>query len=484
MGSLRLGIIAVPTALVFALPAPVLAQPKVTIKLNLGTPPGNPYNVGAEAFKKEVETDTKGDVTVQIFPSAQLGGEVESAKNVQLGTLDATIVSTSNLASFYDRLSVFSVPYLFKSVSCSFPVVDGAVGKEMADHLLQTAHMRVLGYPTFGARHLLTPKSRVIHPDDLKGLKIRAPDPLLEATWRALGANPTPLPFPEVFNALQQGVIDGDANPLTSVKTFRWYEAVKYLSLTNTAVGIGVFIINEPLFQRLSKPQQDAVLRAAADSIRVNRASEANLNKEAEVFLRRRGCNSTRRHRTNFAQSLHPCSRKPRSASAASSSNVSPRIRRAAERRGRLRARRVDDRGSRSTGRASSIVAPASAGSRGGILWRRAARNSRRPALGAGVHALRAWPRLQRMEEIIRMLFVWVIFVGAAAAMRRNVHIRVEAGLLLFPELLRPLLAGLVISCSLRSASPLRGTGSSSSFLVPTALPACSPPVCRCSGPT
>ena len=228
------------------------AQQKVTLKLNLGTPPGNPYNVGADAFKKMVEADTQGAVTVQIFPSAQLGGEVESAKNVQLGTLDATIVSTSNLASFYDKLSVFSVPYIFKSVSCSFPVVDGPVGKEMSDHLLQTARMRVLGYPTFGARHLFNTKRHVIHPDDLKGLKIRAPDPLLEATWRALGANPTPLPFPEVFNAVQQGVIDGDANPLTSMKTFRWYEAAKYVSLTNTAVGIGVFIINEPFFQKLS----------------------------------------------------------------------------------------------------------------------------------------------------------------------------------------------------------------------------------------
>lgn len=306
MESFRFGIVAALTALALGVSAPSLAQSKVIIKLNLGTPPGNPYNVGAEAFKKQVEADTKGEVTVQIFPSAQLGGEVESAKNVQLGTLDATVVSTSNLASFYDKLSVFSVPYLFKSVSCSFPVVDGAVGKEMADHLLQTAHMRVLGYPTFGARHLFNTKRRVIHPDDLKGLKIRAPDPLLEATWRALGANPTPLPFPEVFNALQQGVIDGDANPLTSVKTFRWYETAKYLSLTNTAVGIGVFIINEPLFQRLTKPQQDVVLRAAANSIKANRASEANLNKEAEVFLKAQGMQFDTPAQDEFRTKLAP----------------------------------------------------------------------------------------------------------------------------------------------------------------------------------
>jgi tripartite ATP-independent transporter DctP family solute receptor len=271
------------------MPVIALAQPKVVLKLNLGTPPGNPYNVGAEAFKNEVEAGTQGAVQVQIFPTAQLGGETESAKNVQLGTLEATIVSTSNLASFNDKLAAFSVPYMFKSVSCSFPVVDGPVGQEMADTLLKSARMRVLGYPTFGARHLLNTKRRVLKPDDLKGLKIRAPDPLLEATWRALGANPTPLPFPEVFNALQQGVIDGDANPLTSIQTFRWYESTKFVSFTNTAVGIGVFIINEPFLQKLPKAQQDVILKAATESIKANRASEADLNKKAEAFLRTQG---------------------------------------------------------------------------------------------------------------------------------------------------------------------------------------------------
>jgi TRAP-type C4-dicarboxylate transport system substrate-binding protein len=191
-------------------------------------------------------------------------------------------------------------------VSCSFPVVDGPVGKEMGDQLLATQRIRVLGYPTFGARHLLNTKRRVIHPDDLKGLKIRAPDPLLEATWRTLGANPTPLPFPEVFNALQQGVIDGDANPLTSMQTFRWYETTKYVSFTNTAMGIGVFIINEPFFQKLPKAQQDVILKAAAESIKVNRASEADLNKKAEAFLRTQGVNFDTPNQDEFRTKLAP----------------------------------------------------------------------------------------------------------------------------------------------------------------------------------
>lgn len=301
------GVAAAAAIAALSLSAGALAQAgKVTIKLNLGTPAGHPYNVGADVFKRIIETDTGGAVAVQIFPSAQLGGEVESAKNVQLGTLEATIASTSNMSSFVERLNVFSVPYIFKSIACSFDVLDGPVGKEFADALLKDSRVRVLGYPTFGARHLFNTKRRVVKPDDIKGLKIRAPDNLLEATWRALGANPVPLPFPEVFNALQQGVIDGDANPLTSISTFRWYESVKYVSLTNTAVGVGVLIINEQFFQKLPKAQQDVILKAGAEAVKANRESEAALNAKAEAFLRTQGVNFDTPNQDEFRARLAP----------------------------------------------------------------------------------------------------------------------------------------------------------------------------------
>lgn len=279
---------------------------KTTIKLNLGTPAGHPYNVGADAFKRMVESESGGAIVVQIFPSAQLGSEVESAKNVQLGTLEATIASTSNMSSFVERFNVFSVPYVFKSIACSFAVMDGPVGAEFSDALVKSSRVRVLGYPTFGARHLFNTKRRVVRPDDIKGLKIRAPDALLEATWRALGGNPVPLPFPEVFNALQQGVIDGDANPLTSIQTFRWYESVKFVTLTNTAVGVGVFIIGEPFFQKLPKNHQELVLRAGAEAVKANRASEAELNTKAEAFLRTQGVNFDTPMQDEFRARLAP----------------------------------------------------------------------------------------------------------------------------------------------------------------------------------
>lgn len=261
------------------------ATAKYIVKLNIGTPPGHPYNVAAKEFKRFIEKGSNGDIAVELFPSAQLGGEMESVKNLQLGTLEATIVSTSNLSSFYKKYQVFSVPYIFKSTQCSFKVMDSDVGQSMAAELLSRARLRVLGYPTFGARQLINTKRRVRSVDDVVGLKIRAPDKFLEATWRQLGANPVPLPFPEVFNALQQGVIDGDANPLTSVVTFKWYEAAKYVSLTNTAVGVGVLLIAEPFFKRLPDDYQKLVLKAGQAATVKNRTSEAALTEKAKQTL-------------------------------------------------------------------------------------------------------------------------------------------------------------------------------------------------------
>lgn len=276
------------------------------IKLNIGTPPGHPYNVGAEAFKKAVEDGSGGSIEVQLYPSAQLGGEVESVKNLQLGTLEATIVSTSNLSSFYENYQVFSVPYLFKSVECSFEVMDSEVGKNFADDLVEQASLRVLGYPTFGGRHLFNTVRAVKTVDDVAGLKVRAPDKLLEATWRQLGANPVPLPFPEVFNALQQGVIDGDANPLASIVTFKWYEAARYVSLTNTAVGIGVLLISEPFFQSLPEEHQTLVIEAGRIGTEANRQSEARLNEESEAFLRNEGVQIDTPEIAPFREKLAP----------------------------------------------------------------------------------------------------------------------------------------------------------------------------------
>ncbi|MCP5367968.1 MAG: TRAP transporter substrate-binding protein [Hyphomicrobiales bacterium] len=272
-----------------ALSAPAAAE-KFKIKVGVSTPPGYSYNVGLEEFKRLVESGTNNDVSVSIFPSAQLGGEVEMAKNVQLGTLEATIVSTSNASPFHKPLQVLSVPYLVNSIACGLQVLHGPVGQDFSAALLKKAGLRTLGWYTYGMRQVFNTKRDVKSVADLKGLKIRVPpDKYLEMTWRTLGASPTPLPFPEVFSALQQGVIDGDANPISSVKQFKWYEVVKHVSYANVAVGLSPFIINERFFKKLPAAYQEVVTKAAMASEAANRAADAKSTTEAVAFLKKEG---------------------------------------------------------------------------------------------------------------------------------------------------------------------------------------------------
>jgi tripartite ATP-independent transporter DctP family solute receptor len=211
-------------------------------------------------------------------------------KNVQLGTLEGTVISTSNISPFHKPLQILSVPYLLENLDCGLHVVDGPIGDEFAAALLEKAKIRVLGWYTFGTRQLFNTKRDVVRLADLKGLKIRVPpDRYLEMTWRTLGAQPVPLPFPELFSALQQGVVDGDANPISSIQQFKWYEVVKHVSLANVAVGVAPFLVSERFFQKLPKAHQEVMLYAAMVSTAVNRKADAQNTQSAMRFLETEG---------------------------------------------------------------------------------------------------------------------------------------------------------------------------------------------------
>ena len=280
---------------------------KYNIKIAVTTPPGYSYNVGLEQFKKDVEEGSNGDIAVTIFPSAQMGNEVESGKNVQLGTLEMTVISASNISPFYDKLQVLSVPYLFKSLQCAYQVVDGPVGDDLGNTLLERSGIRVLSWYTFGMRQLFNTKRDVKTVEDLKGLKIRVPpSKMLELTWRTLGAIPTPLPFPEVFNGLQQGVIDGDANPLASVYQFKFYEPAKHVSLANVAVGMSPMLISEKFLKSLPENYQQLILEAGRNSAKVNREAEASTTIEAVEALKSHDVNIVEVDLEGFRNALGP----------------------------------------------------------------------------------------------------------------------------------------------------------------------------------
>lgn len=294
-------------AIILAVGATAASAADFKMKIGVSTPEGYSYNQGLAAFEKAVEEGSGGAIDVVVFPSGQLGGEAEMARNVQLGTLEATVVSTSNISPFHPKFSALSVPYMFKSIACAMKVTDGAVGEGLKSDLQAKTGMETLGYYTFGYRQLFNTKRPINSVADVKGLKIRVPpDKYLERTWATLGASPIPLPFSELFPALQQGVVDGDANPIASIQQFKWYEVVHNVAMTNVAVGMAVFVINGDFMAKLPAEYQALVRKAASDSVAVNISADAAATESAMTFLKQNGVTFTTPDLTEFRTAAQP----------------------------------------------------------------------------------------------------------------------------------------------------------------------------------
>lgn len=294
-------------ATILAMSATAATAADFKMKIGVSTPEGYSYNQGLAAFEKAVEEGSDGAIEVTVFPSSQLGGEAEMARNVQLGTLEAAVVSTSNISPFHPKFSALSVPYMFKSIECAMHVTDGAVGDELKTALQDKTGIETLGYYTFGYRQLFNTKRPINSVADVAGLNIRIPpDKYLERTWAALGASPIPLPFSELFPALQQGVVDGDANPISSIQQFKWYEVVDNVAMTNVAVGMAVFVINGGFMDKLPEDLRELVRQAAADSVSVNIAADAAATEAAMAFLTEQGVKFTTPDLAEFRTAAQP----------------------------------------------------------------------------------------------------------------------------------------------------------------------------------
>ncbi len=246
------------SALTFAAP--------IEIKFGHVDPPDvctSKKGAAAVAFKHLVEGGTSGAVEVKVFPAGQLGGERELIEATKLGTIQMCMVSAA-IAGTYKEAQVLDIPYLFSSAPIAWKVMDGWFGKEMAEDILKKTGMRVLGYGETGFRNFTSSVRLIKSPADLKGLKIRVMEsPIYLTLVRALGASPTPIAWPETYQALQQKVVDGQENPVSVILSFKLYEVQKYLTLDGHTYGVDFILINEKFFQSLPKETQD-VLKVSA----------------------------------------------------------------------------------------------------------------------------------------------------------------------------------------------------------------------------
>lgn len=239
------------------------AQRNLILAHNMST--DHPVHQGIAYFARQVENKSAGEIKVRIYPNGQLGSEKEILSLIQIGAITMTKVSTLSLESFSPYFGILNLPFLFRDKSHFLGVLDSEIGHE----LLSSARDQRLQGLTFyeaGARSFYASKP-IKSPEDMKGMKIRVMDnPTAIRMLELLGGKPTPMPYGEVYTALQQGVIDGAENNITALTVNRHGEVSKYYSLDQHIFAPDTLIISQGVFDALSEDEQTELRIAAGES--------------------------------------------------------------------------------------------------------------------------------------------------------------------------------------------------------------------------
>ncbi len=262
------------------------AESSKMMKISVVTSEDRSLTKGLYKFKEIVEQETDGAIRVEIYADGQLGGDREVFESLQFGIIEATTISTGPVASFAPRFSLFDFPFLFRDTETAYEILDGPIGNEILEDL-EDQNVIGLGYWENGFRHLTNNKREVKNIDDLKGLKIRTLENDLHLDfWQAIGANPTPLAYTELFAGMQQGVVDGQENPLGNVTTAKFYEVQKYLTKTNHIYNASVFMISRDFWDSLSEEEQEIIVKASEESKNYQRKLNAEEEEMALDYLK------------------------------------------------------------------------------------------------------------------------------------------------------------------------------------------------------
>jgi len=239
--------------------------------------PQQPFDVASAAmaavFKSEVESNSNGQIKVDIFPNGVLGKEAETMVQVKSGVVQSFISSSGGMAQFYPLIDVTNMPFAFSSYNVGYKVYDGDFGKELAADIEKKAGFKVLGFGESGGFFAITNGKRPIKsPADMKGIKLRTMAlPLHQAIVKALGASPTTVAWAEVYTSLQTGVVDGQMNPISIIAMAKFQEVQKYITLTNHLYAPYVWVMNPKFYASLSPDLQNVVDDAARTAILAGR---------------------------------------------------------------------------------------------------------------------------------------------------------------------------------------------------------------------
>ncbi len=261
----------------------------ITLKLAHVVSTSAPYHIGAQELARLVDLKTKGGLKIEIYPGGQLGkGERECIEGLQIGTIDLVVTSTGPVGGFVPQMLVVDLPFLFRDNAHVDKVLDGPIGEDLLK-ALSKAGIKGIAFWENGFRNLTNNKRPVNKPEDVKGLKLRTMENEVHMdAFRTLGADPTPMTWGEVYTALQQGVIDGQENPINIIRTHKIYEVNKHLALTGHVYSPALLLMNEKKFNSLSPEFQKALIEAGREAAKYERKfirdNEARMLEELKGF--------------------------------------------------------------------------------------------------------------------------------------------------------------------------------------------------------
>jgi tripartite ATP-independent transporter DctP family solute receptor len=242
------------------------AADTVTLSFANSYPDEHPHNRCGTTVVQQSLAEGDSGVAIDIFSNSQLGPDAERFASVASGDIDIDIQGSSAISASFPEIGAMDAAYAFEGPDALFEFVDSDAFTEVKERLLEATGVRVLDVWYFGMRHF-TANQPIRSPEDFEGLRMRFPDsPQYLMNAEALGANPTAVAFEEVFLALQQGTIDGQENPIPTIRDLNLPEVQSHISMTGHQVGSVLAIISEDTWQSLSAEQQEAVQTAISEA--------------------------------------------------------------------------------------------------------------------------------------------------------------------------------------------------------------------------
>ena len=260
-----------------------------TIRFGHLNNPDHPTSLGVKKFAELVAAKSGGKITVKEYPSSQLGNELQQQSALQGGVQEMLVASTTSLAGIVKEFGLFDFPFLFSNARQADAMVDGPMGKMLTGKLAEKGVV-VLAFFDLGFRNVTNSKRPITKAEDLEGLKLRViPNPVFLETFKTFKANPIPMPFAELYGALESKAVDGQENPYAVILSSKLYEVNKYVSGTNHVYATNPVQISKRFWDKLSPAEQKLLQDAAIEAQNYQRVVSREVSGKAVAELKAKG---------------------------------------------------------------------------------------------------------------------------------------------------------------------------------------------------